>query len=398
MDLQGIESLLGVSSPWVITDTQIHTQNLEIDVYIDFERGSKFPCPNCGTICSVHDSNFVRVRHLDLFEYRCYLNIKVPRTNCDKDGIKTTHIDKWSRKGSHYSFKFEALFIRLIREMSVLAISRELGEPDNNLWRSFRYHVKNKTIYSFDFNAVTRVCVDETAIKRGHNYVSIFTDYDTGHVLFVADGRKKEVFDLFFGWLWDNNGHPGNIELFSMDMSKSYKAGQREYFPHSEVVFDRFHIKKCLNKAINDVRNAEVKDVESLKKTKYMWLKNEKNLTTTQQEKLSEFILESSTNTAHAYLLKNSFDQLWCVQSHAIIPLMDSWIETALSLTLKPITKFINTIYDHYNGIIMSIKTGVTNAISEGLNSVMQLARTRARGYRNPQNFIDMIYFLGNPE
>ena len=396
MDFQGIESLLGVSAPWVVVDTKIQSKNEVIDVYIDFDRGSKFPCPECGKICSVHDSNWVRIRHLDIFEYRCYLNIKVPRTNCDKDGVKTTHLDKWSRKGSHYSFRFEALIIRLCREMSVSAISRELGEPDNNLWRTFSYHVKNKVIDSFDFKSIKRVCVDETAIKRGHNYVSIFTDYDTGQVLFVADGRKKEVFDQFYGWLWDNNGHPGSIQLFSMDMSKSYKAGQKEFFAHSDVVFDRFHVKKCLNKAINDVRNEEVKEVESLKKTKYLWLKNEGNLTSAQQNKLSEFLYESSTNTAHAYLLKNSFDQLWNVQTQAIEPLMNSWIKTALDLALKPVSKFINTLHDHYDGIILAIKTGITNAVSEGINSVMQLARTRARGYRNSLNFIAMIYFLGN--
>lgn len=398
MNLQGIGTLLGVSSPWVVIDTQIQPKNLVIDVYIEFIRGSKFPCPDCGVLCSVHDSTYVRVRHLDLFEYRCYLNIKVPRTNCDKDGVKTTHVDQWSRKGSHYSFKFEAFIIRLCREMSVSAISRELGEPDNNLWRTFKHYVNNTVINNFDFKAIKRVCVDETAIQRGHNYVSIFTDYDTGRVLYVADGRKKEVFDQFYGWLWDHNGHPGNIELFSMDMSKSYRAGQKENFAHSDVSFDRFHIKKCLNKAINDIRNEEVKNVESLKKTKYIWLKNEVNLTSAQRQQLSAFICDSSTNTARAYLLKNSFDQLWQVQSHAIEPLLGAWIETALSLTLKPLTKFINTIYDHYNGIILAMKTGITNAISEGLNSVMQLARTRARGYRNHQNFIAMIYFLGNNE
>jgi transposase len=398
MDLQGIESLLGVASPWVILDTKTQRKNCVIDVYIAFQRGSKFPCPDCGKQCSVYDSNYIRIRHLDIFEYRCYLNIKVPRTNCNKDGVKTTHVDQWSRKGGHYSSKFEALIIRLCREMSVSAISRELGEPDNNLWRTFQYHVKYKIQDSFNFDSVRRVCVDETAIKRGHNYVSIFTDYDTGKILFVADGRKKEVFDLFYGWLWDNGGHPCNIELFSMDMSKSYQAGQREFFADANVVFDRFHIKKCLNKAINEVRSEEVKTVESLKKTKYIWLKNERNLTLSQQAKLNEFLNDSSINTAHAYLLKNGFDQLWNVQKQAVEPLMNSWIEKALALTLKPINKFVNTINDHYNGIILAIKTGITNAIAEGLNSVIQLARTRARGYRNPQNFIAMIYFLGNSE
>jgi len=396
MDLTGIGELLGIASPWVLGDIKVQPKNMVIDIYIDIERGSKFPCPCCGQLTSIHDSSYKRIRYLDLFDYRCYLNIKTPRLNCDRDGVKVSHIDKWSRPGSHYSLKFEAFVMRLCKEMSMTAVSHEMGEPDNNLWRTFHYHVKTKVIESFDFKDVRRVCVDETATKRGHNYVSIFTDYDTGNVLFVTEGRKKEVFSEFYGWLWDKGGHPCNIELFSMDMSTSYQAGRKEFFAGAEVVFDRFHIKKYLNEAVNAVRKDEVKTVEELKKTKYIWLKNEKNLTVNQKYQLDNFLNDSSLNTSRAYLLKNGFDQMWNVQKKAVKPLMEKWIQKALSLKLKPVTKFVNTIYEHFDGIIKSITTGITNAVSEGLNSVMQLARSRARGYRNTQNFCAMVYYLGN--
>ncbi len=397
MDLNGIGALIGITSPWELKEVKIQHRNKVIDVFIDYERGSKFLCPSCKRLSNVHDSSIKRIRYLDLFDYRCYLNIKVPRTNCNKCGVKVSHTDPWSRKGSHYSFKFESLIMRLCKEMSMSAVSQELGEPDNNLWRTFRYHVKTNIIGRFDFKDVKRICVDETAIKRGHNYVTIFTDYDTGTVLFVTEGRKMEVFDKFYGWLWDNGGHPGSIELFSMDMSKSYQAGQKEYFAGAEIVFDRFHIKKCLNKAINTIRSEEVKTVESLKKTKYIWLKNENNLTENQKLQLNGFLKDSSLNTSCAYMIKSGFDQIWNVQRHAIEPLLEKWIENALLLELKPINAFVKTISEHYDGIIKSMITGITNAVSEGLNSVMQLARSRARGYRNSGNFCSMIYYLGNP-
>ena len=219
---------------------------------------------------------------------------------------------------------------------------------------------------------------------------------DTGRVLFVTKGRKKEVFSLFYNWLWDKGGFPGNIELFSMDMSVSYQAGQKEYFAGSEVVFDHFHIKKGINKAVNEVRIEEVRTNESLKKTKYIWLKNENKLNEDQKEKLNNFLDDSTLKTALAYQIKNKFDQLWNIQPLAIVDLMDKWIEQALELGLKPINRFVTTIRNHYNGIIKAIKTGISNAVSEGLNSVMQLARTRARGYRNHDNFIAMIYYLGS--
>ena len=396
MDLTGLGGLLGIASPWVLGEVKVQSKNKVVDVFINYERGSKFSCPECGKLSSVYDSSYKRIRHLDLFEYRCYLNIKTPRLTCDRDGVLVAHTDKWGRKGSHYSLKYEGLIIRLCREMSISAISRELGEPDNNLWRIFHYYVQTKLIGEFDFKNVKRVCVDETATKRGHNYVSIFTDYDTGNVLYVVEGRKKDVFSTFYGWLWDNGGHPGNIELFSMDMSKSYQAGQQENFAGSKIVFDRFHIKKCLKKALDTVRKQEVKTVESLKNTKYIWLKNEQNLTEKQKDQLDDFLNNTSLNIVRVYSLKNGFDQLWNVQNKAVEPLMNAWIKQALALDLKPITKFVSTIDKHFHGVLRAIKTGITNAVSEGLNSVMQLARSRARGYRNIQNFCAMIYFLGN--
>lgn len=396
MELDGIGSLLGIQKPWLLRGIKVQEKNMVIDVYIDFERGSKFPCSCCGHLASVHDSSYKRIRYLDLFDFRCYLNIKTPRLSCDRDGVRVAHADSWGRQGSHYSFKFEALVMRLCREMSVTAVSQELGEPDQNLWRVFRYHVKERIIPGFDFRDVRRVCVDETAVKRGHNYISIFTDYDTGNVLFVTEGRKKDVFSSFYGWLWDNGGHPRNIEVFSMDMSTSYRAGQREYFANSEVVFDRFHVKKALNKAVNSVRNEEVKTVEALKKTKYIWLKNEGNLTEKQRHQLEIFLNDSSLKTGCAYQLKSSFDQLWNVQKHAVEPLLRKWIDKALGLDLKPIYRFVDTVCEHYDGILGSIITGITNAVSEGLNSVIQLARSRARGFKNVENFSMMVYYLGN--
>ena len=247
---------------------------------------------------------------MDLFDYRCYLNIKVSRISCNKDGVKVVSSNPWDCGGNHYSLKFESLIMRLHKEMSASVISRELGEPDNNLWRVFNYWVDKNIIQKLDFKDIKCVCVDKTTIKRGHNYITFFTDLDTGKVLFVTERRKKEVFELFYGWLWDNGGYPGNIELFSMDISVFYQVGQKEYFAETEVVFVRFHTKKGMNKALNLVRTEEVKRVESLKKSKYIWLKNEAKLSENQAGRLDKYLSDSTLNTTIAYQIKNKFDQL----------------------------------------------------------------------------------------
>jgi len=286
--------------------------------------------------------------------------------------------------------------MRLSAQMSMSALGRELGEPDNNLWRVFNHYIGNAVDKQLDLSKVKRIAVDEKSQKKGHTYVTIFTDLDEGNVILVKVGRKKEVFDDLYKWLIEKNGLPKNIELFSMDMSVSYKAGRAEYFPQSEEVFDHFHIKKALNEAVDTVRKEEVKYSDDLKKTKYIWLKSPQNLTEGQEKKLNDFLRESSTETAIAYQMKTAFDQLWKVHPNSAESLLNNWMQNALISKLKPFARFVNTVKSNYKGIVKSIKTNITNAVAEGINSKVQVAKSRARGYRNINNFISMIYFLGN--
>ena len=396
--LQVVTKLLALENPWYIEKIDIQNQNKVVDIIMSYKRGSKFKCVQCEQECSIHDSSIRRIRHLDIFEYRCYLNIKVPRINCDKHGIKSIGSTNIFRQGSHYSYLLEYKIMRLCREMSMSAISKEIEEPDSNLWRVFHYYAQKGIDNDICLESTSRIAVDETASKRGHNYVTVFTDMDSGDVILVEEGRTKEVFKKLYGWMFDKGGHPKNIELFSMDMSKSYKAGRRDNFGHSSEVYDRFHIKKSLNEAVNKVRKKEVVHCEELKKTKYIWLKNETKLKIEEKKQLADFLEDGSYETAKAYQLKTSFDQLWRVQSNAIEPMLKQWLQSAIDTGLKPLNSFVNTVLNNYEGIMMSFKTGITNAISEGINSVIQLARTRARGFRNIGNFKAMIYFLGNDQ
>lgn len=283
----------------------------------------------------------------------------------------------------------------LVRHMPMSAIASDLGESDSTLWRIFKYYIEHGIKNQIDLQRVKKVCVDETAIKRGHNYMSIFTDYDTGEVIYVAEGRKKEVFDEFYGWLWDHGGHPGNIELFSMDMSTSFKAGQKSYFAHSEVVFDRFHIKKGINEAVDKVRRSEVSNFTILKKSKYIWLKDERNLKKTEIEKLDKMLNDSSLITPIAYKLKLEFNSIWNIPKQQVEETLKAWLNRALKSEIKQMVSFANTIITNWKGILNAFKMLVNNGISEGINSKIQAAKTKARGYPSFNNFKNMVFYLG---
>lgn len=400
MQIHNIEAafreVMSVKSPWKIQDVQIFHQTKLVEVFINSEKNTLFGCPKCGNLCKVHDSVTHRWRYLDFFDYRCYITMKVPRTKCEDHGVLTLKETPWGRMGSHYSYMVEEQIMKLSSEMTMTALSKHIGEPDSNLWRVFKHYVFNAVNNELDLSSVTRVAVDEKSQKRGHIYVSIFSDLDTGNVLYVREGRKKEVFQDFKDWLIKQGGAERNIELFSMDMSVSYKAGRAEFFKDSEEVYDRFHIKKCLNEAVDKVRKEEVKHSEELKKTKYLWLLSPHRLRPDQEIRLNDFLRESTLQTANAYQMKIAFDTLWKVHPSSAEQLLNAWLANAIQSGIKPILGFVKTIQKNFKGVLKSIKTGITNALAEGINSKIQMAKSRARGFRNMDNFKAMIYFMGN--
>ena len=152
----------------------------------------------------------------------------------------------------------------------------------------------------------------------------------------------------------------------------------------------------ALNKAIDTIRKQEVESNEKLKKTKYIWLKNVCNLTENQKGKLAEFLKDSTTKTVQAYQAKISFDQIWSIQPKAVEHTLNQWIELVDSLALAPLNSFVKTIKNHWKGVINSMTSSLTNAFAEGLNSILQMVKSRARGYRKINNFINMTYLVGN--
>jgi transposase len=393
--LDALTKIVEVKLPWKINEVVLNEPTKSVNIFIEFEKGSKFECPVCQQESPVYDSAYRVWRHLDICDYRCYLNIKIPRVTCKTHGTKVIQTIPFGRMDTHYSFKFEKMFLAKAKQMSVSAIASELGESDSNLWRVFHHYVE-KEKKNIDCSETKIVGVDEKSFKKGHSYVSIFTDHDNGNVIFSTPGRDEKVFELFYSQLFEMISDPNYIEKLSMDMSKSYISGANHFFPHCEQIFDRFHIKKALNEKIDIIRRQEVKKNEKLKKTRYIWLKNQCNLTEKQKGQLDDFLKDTTNNLVKAYTLKIEFDQLWNVQQNAVEPLLDKWLDKAKSLNLQPVNDFIKTLLNHKTGILNSMKTFITNAVSEGLNSVFQLAKHRARGFRNINNFINMIYFLGN--
>src|ERR1035437_2658025 len=130
-----LSKVLEVKSPWHIREIDLHKGTKSVNVFIDYKEGSQFPCADCEQLCNVYDSSYRVWRHLNLFEYRCYLNVKVPRTKCYKHKVRVIKEIPWGRMNIHFSYLFEQEVMALSAEMSMSAVAAKLGEIDTTLWR-----------------------------------------------------------------------------------------------------------------------------------------------------------------------------------------------------------------------------------------------------------------------
>ena len=158
---------------------------------------SKYACPVCGEACAAHDFQEKTWRHLNFFQHHCYVHASVPRVKCPDHGVKLVDVP-WARKGSAFTLLFEQAALTLVREMPVNAAARIMEITDKRLWRVVQHYVA-KAVASFDLSAVQAIGLDETASKRGHNYVTVFIDMERRDkpVLFVTPGKGKETVKEF---------------------------------------------------------------------------------------------------------------------------------------------------------------------------------------------------------
>jgi transposase len=238
--------------------------------------------------------------------------------------------------------------------------------------------------------------MDETSSKRGHNYVSLFVDLEGPKVLFATEGKDASTVKRFKQDLTDHNGAPEAIEEMCSDMSPSFISGVENCFPNAYLTFDKFHIMKIINEAVDEVRRQEQKDRPELFRTRYIWLKNLENLKPFQTETLEELTVKKlNLKTSRAYHIKLNFQELFNQPAENAEAYLKKWYFWATHSRLEPIKEAAYTIKRHWNGVLRWFQSSVNNGILEGINSLIQAAKARARGYRTTQNLITMIYLIG---
>lgn len=381
---------LGIEDPWKLNKVDFDKEKGQLDIYISHKRGSKFPCPECGQKSSIHDTKERTWRHLNFFQYKAYIHSKVPRTKCEDHGVLQVEVP-WSSPGSGFTMLFEAFVMELATVMTVNEISTLVGEHDTRLWRILKHYVDQSRAKE-DYSNTKAVGIDETSSKKGHNYITLFVDLDKSKIIYVTEGKDSSTIDSFALNLKLHQGDPKNIKKVCCDMSPAFIKGSKENFPKAKITFDKFHVMKIVNKAVDQVRREEQANNNLLKRTRYIWLKNPDNLTKKQKESFTS-LSKMNLKTLRAYNLKLALQEFWDIDNiTTAASYLQKWYLWAVRSQLEPMIEVAHFVDRHWQGIIHYIQSRINNGILEGLNSIVQTIKRKARGFRNVNNFITAIY------
>ena len=279
-------------------------------------------------------------------------------------------------------------------EMPVSSVAKQTKVTAPRIWRVF-HHWVSKARARIDLSGVRRIGIDETSSRKGHNYITNFVDLDTRELIYSTEGKGEASIESFVKELESRGGDRKNIEIVSMDMSPSFISGYFEFFGHADLVFDKFHIIKMLNEALDNTRKAGQTDKKLLKGHRFTLLHKRSNLSEKKIMELETLLLTYPT-LGEAYKYKEGFlDAFTFEKSDDAIEYLNKWCDAVRQTNLTFMKKFVNTLKAHWEGIITNFTCpGVNNGILEGINQKIQLAKRRARGFALISNFIDMAYFV----
>jgi transposase len=384
------EAALEIRDPWRIEEARFDYDRRRLDIVLSFQRGAIFFCRECKKHLTAYDTRMREWRHLDFFQFETHIYAPLPRTECPKCGVKTVEVP-WARPESGLTVLFEALAVELSQQMTIKAASHRLRITDDCLWRLLK-KVVTEAVSKLDLSGVCSIALDETSWQKGHKYVSFVFDYQTQKLIFGIEGKSNEVLKAFAEYLEAHGGKRENIKEVCCDMSPAFIKGVEENFPEASITFDKFHVIKAVNEALEKVRRREAQTEPELKGTRWDWMKNPRNLNEEGQARLKKILSRTRLQTGRAYrlkiLLQEILDRGRVLSYEAGKAELKGWLRWALRCRIPEIAEVAQMIRRHLEGILNWVRSRMTNALLEGYNSVLRAGRGIARGFRTSANVI----------
>jgi transposase len=393
-DIDLYAQILNIQAPWTVEDVELDQSGGEVRVHVARDEAAPLECPECHQAVPGYDTRQRQWRHLDTCQLRTLLVADVPRVNCPEHGVRQIDVP-WAEENSRFTALFEALVIDWLQEASIQAVSQRLGLSwdvvDGIMQRAVKRGLARR-----DPVASTALAVDEKAYKKRHNYLTVVSDGI--RVLHVAEGRREDSLGAFFETLTPEQKR--RIRWVSMDMWSPYIRATTRHLPHGarKIAFDRFHVAKQFNEAVDLVRRKEHKALvqegdHRLKHTKYHWLRGGGPRKEAEQERFDQ-LRQQELRTARAWAIKETAADLWDYRNRdsarTAWQRLLGWMARS---RLQPMVKLGQTVRNHLSGILNAVMAGASNSLAENFNNRIQKIKARANGFRNRQRLINAIYF-----
>lgn len=351
-------------------------------------RGKTGKCPCCKKRCRwVHDRYRRRVRDLDVVDSKAYVEFVSYRIECrcGYSGIEDLGFcDGYSR----YTKRFEEKVVIFCAKMSI----KDAAEEMRINWKSAKTIDKRnarKYIVSLDNISPKRIGIDEIAYEKGHKYLTVVRDLDLNKVIWVGKSRKKETLDKFFKELGIEKSW--NIDDAVMDMWDPYIASVKAN-TNARITFDKFHISKKINDAVDKVRKkefakADKEEKKRMKKKRFLILSRQKRLSDEKRETLLD-LMTINNNLYIAYILKEQVLDIFDEKDEVLaMKRLHRWFENVEKAGVMQFQEVVKTIKNYIYGIINYFKYRLTNAQSEGFNNKINVIKRRAYGFRDLEYF-----------
>ena len=393
-DTELYAQILGVRAPWSVDSVDFLKENKEVCITVSLSKAG-YCCPECGKPCNGYDMKKRRWRHLDTCQYSTFIEADVPRVECKEHGIHSVGVP-WAEEKSRFTVLFERLVIDLLHDAPISVVAEWTGLSWSQV-DGIQSRAVSRGLARKKKEPVQDIGVDETSAKKGHNYLTIVHDKATGNVIHVGVGRDAETINGFYE-AWQD--HLWAVRSVSMDLGPAFIGGARKWLEDadSKICFDRFHVAGFFGKAVDQVRKREHRDLktdgnESLKGTKYDWLRNGNNLDG-RSRRWFVGLTRENLKTARAWAIKETASMLWKYTSK-------TWAEKAWRnlfswmwrSRLSPMVDLARSLKRHFYGIMNAIMLGEDNGMAESINSKIQKVKKMACGFRNVERFQNAIMF-----
>lgn len=361
-----------------------------IEVEVEPRKNSQMICSSCSKPATGYDrqKEYRRFEFIPLWGFAVYFLYFMRRVNCPGCGVIVEQVP-WADGKHHLTKTYMQFLADWAKSLSWKEVSQRFHTSWEKVFRSVEYIVswglKHRSL-----EGVTAIGVDEIQWKKGHKYLTLVYQINSGctRLLWIGRERTEETFSKFFDELGEEKSKL--IEYVCSDMWKPYLKVIRKRLKQATHILDRFHIMARLNKAIDKVRAEEHRQMKQdgfeplLTSSRWLLLKRPENLTDKQEAKLSD-LLAYNLKSIRAYLLKEEFQLLWKYVSPGWAgKFIDRWTTRVMRSKIEPMKKEAKTIRKHKDLILnyFRAKKALSSGVVEGLNNKVKLTMRKSYGFR----------------